>query len=1185
MRTRFTQLRRCNYWVALGALLLVVSSPLLAQSGPTVNYRSIGINPNVLHHTGTAIVDAGSTTVTFDDGTPLPSHIGIGDRLTLEPGGDAEETLYLLSRDSETQVTVQAPAVYSHPGVDFAITRAFTRIQAWEKARQGDLVADGRREVGVCYKDGPFLGFGAYALATIDGSTTDADHYMHLTVAPGHRHTGTAGTGVVLDGENTTKIGIRPRDDYVRIDGLEFTRFRSEHGAAAIEVGTPSSSKTVERRAHGVLLEDLLIYNFDHEEWSVVGIKGSRASDFTVRNTIIWDGDAAGIRINREGSRGRVENVTVFGMTGRGIYEDDGTLEVTNTIAVGNGRDDFDVERGSTSHNVSTDATAPGPSSLQGVAAAELFVSTAPGAEDLHLIEGAPAIGAGLNLSDRFANDIDGNPRPATGSWDAGADHFGAGDDTPPEIAIASPGELVVNDTTPEIVVTYTDADSGVDLATLRITLNGTDVLPECVVGPASTTCEPQPLAPGQHTIGAFIDDQAGLTGMATLEFELVIDTESPVFLAVLPPDGTVLVISEVLLTGKVRGAVAMTVDGQPATLLGEDFTAGPFLLGEGSRTFLLAAVGAVGNRAELVHTLIRDTTSPVISIGQPSAGAVVSTAAVTVSGSAQDATLAAVSVNGIQATLSSGTFVAAGVPLAEGENELVVTAVDAAGNTSEARRSVTLDTQAPTIAITDPAAGTVLPDETVTLHGTASDPHLDRVEVDGMGADLQGENWSIELALDEGSNTFTARAIDTVGHSAETVREVSRDSTAPEITIESPAEGALLNTETVEVTGTVGEEVSEVTVNGEAADLAGQSFTAAAVPLVDGENRLTVRATDTAGNQGVRTRTVYRDTEAPELLASEPVAGALAVQPDSDFLLTFSEEMPPPPAGAVTLTRLGGEILATTVTRSAERFTVTPDAALPSGADLVLELGVTVIDLAGNPLAAPVALAFTVADVEGPDPPLLDAVPAYHCSTAVVLTGTTEPDARVLVSGGAADAETRAGIDGTFSITVALVPATLNRLEVVAIDTGGNRSPAVVVEIAQDCDSPAVIGAELETEDIVILFSEAVEPATLVLPGAIQLTGASGPVSGTVIPETDGRTARFTPDTGFPGGALRLVVEQLVRDLAGNPLAFPYVRIFGGEGGDSFLLGTVIDDATGRPLTGAEVAVVARDGVPLPEP
>ncbi|MGB5998909.1 MAG: hypothetical protein WBI00_00350, partial [Thermoanaerobaculia bacterium] len=117
MRTRFTQLRRCNYWVALGALLLVVSSPLLAQSGPTVNYRSIGINPNVLHHTGTAIVDAGSTTVTFDDGTPLPSHIGIGDRLTLEPGGDAEETLYLLSRDSESQVTVQTPAAYSHPGV------------------------------------------------------------------------------------------------------------------------------------------------------------------------------------------------------------------------------------------------------------------------------------------------------------------------------------------------------------------------------------------------------------------------------------------------------------------------------------------------------------------------------------------------------------------------------------------------------------------------------------------------------------------------------------------------------------------------------------------------------------------------------------------------------------------------------------------------------------------------------------------------------------------------------------------------------------------------------------------------------------------------------------------------------------------------------------------------------------
>ena len=299
--TRSAFARCLSLCLTLAGLLFVVSSPVLSQSEPTINYRSIGINPNVLFQSGSATVEAGSATVSIDAGTPLPSHIGIGDRLVLDPGGDAEETLFLLSRDGDTQVTVQTPAVYSHPGADFTITRAFNRIQAWEKARQGELVADGRREVGVCYKDGPFVGFGAYALATIDGSTTDADHYMHLTVAPGHRHTGTAGTGVVLDGENTTKIGIRPRDDYVRIDGLEFTRFRSEHGATAIEVGTPSSSKTVERRAHGVLLEDLLIYNFDHEAWSVVGIKGSRASDFTVRNTIIWDGDTAGIRINRQG--------------------------------------------------------------------------------------------------------------------------------------------------------------------------------------------------------------------------------------------------------------------------------------------------------------------------------------------------------------------------------------------------------------------------------------------------------------------------------------------------------------------------------------------------------------------------------------------------------------------------------------------------------------------------------------------------------------------------------------------------------------------------------------------------------------------------------------------------------------------------------------------------------------------
>ena len=57
-----------------------------------------------------------------------------------------------------------------------------------------------RREVGLCYNDGVFRSRARISLVRIRGSHTDAERYMHLTVAENQRHNGTAGSGVVLDG-------------------------------------------------------------------------------------------------------------------------------------------------------------------------------------------------------------------------------------------------------------------------------------------------------------------------------------------------------------------------------------------------------------------------------------------------------------------------------------------------------------------------------------------------------------------------------------------------------------------------------------------------------------------------------------------------------------------------------------------------------------------------------------------------------------------------------------------------------------------------------------------------------------------------------------------------------------------------------------------------------------------------
>ncbi len=397
---------------------------------PLLNHRSIGARRGILdagdglrrRATGTA----GSVTVRVEGAGKLPENVGRGDRLELAPGGANEVVGYIVSRDGPARVTLQQPLGVSLSGVTFTIRRAFHSIQSWEDARQGDLVADERVEVGVLYDDGPLLcrpaadsgclfeGDRAMAMATIDGSVTNPAHYMALEVADGQRHRATAGSGLVLDGENMVRRGIRIRDHYTRVAGLAMRGFGGTGGAAAISV----------ERARQVLLDDLLIHDFDGAQGPAAGILGGVLSDFTLRNSIIYDGGGAGVRIDRPTASGLVQNCTVLGMSGPGIREGDGLLEVRNTISMDSGEEDFQVRRGTQDHNLSSDGSASGPGSMTGRTAARQFRSPLAEARDLHLRPGADAAGAGAVLYPAFQTDIDGELRPLGQSafWNMGAD-------------------------------------------------------------------------------------------------------------------------------------------------------------------------------------------------------------------------------------------------------------------------------------------------------------------------------------------------------------------------------------------------------------------------------------------------------------------------------------------------------------------------------------------------------------------------------------------------------------------------------------------------------------------------------------------------------------------------------------------------------------------------------------------
>lgn len=375
-----------------------------------VNYRSIGTG-GVLYTGGKATINAGSSVVTFSQGASLPTYVGAGDELVI--GAD---TYYLTARNSATQASVHVASTTTHTADLYTIQRAYSGFQAWETAREGDLVGENRIEVGVAYHDGDFV---PGSTIEIDGSTTDATHFMRITVAEGQRHSGIAGNGtcVLVDGASAGGDVLRIMDEYTVVEWLTITDFNGAFSDGIVVEDSPSAANA--------LLQNLIIYDF------LGGFNGIRIQeDTTVRNTILYGGGGVGIRVE-SGASATIENVTINDMTNEGVIGSvtAGSIAVRNSIAVDCltgvvidcpvtyfGYNMYSTHGGSfdpASHEGNNKSP---PADLD-----DLFISIVPGIEDLHLEPAGHLAGnRGVDLSSDFLGDIDGVTR--TESWDIGAD-------------------------------------------------------------------------------------------------------------------------------------------------------------------------------------------------------------------------------------------------------------------------------------------------------------------------------------------------------------------------------------------------------------------------------------------------------------------------------------------------------------------------------------------------------------------------------------------------------------------------------------------------------------------------------------------------------------------------------------------------------------------------------------------
>lgn len=235
----------------------------------------------------------------------------------------------------------------------------------------------------------------------------------------------------------------------------------------------------------------------------------------------------------------------------------------------------------------------------------------------------------------------------------------------------------------------------------------------------------------GYYNVTVEATNTAGSTGTAnagTLDgLKLYVKEKVPPVITILSPSGGAYVTNNkqpvvFTITDEAGGSgvkldsVVVKLDGTPvsagevthsAISNGYSFTYTPGqALGDGSHTVTVDATDNDGNSATQKSTTFTvDTIPPTLNVTSPTEGFITSVAAITVSGTTNDATSSPVTVKvslngadqGAVSVGGDGAF-SKSINLAEGANVIVVTATDSAGKSSSVTRNVTLDTSIPQI-------------------------------------------------------------------------------------------------------------------------------------------------------------------------------------------------------------------------------------------------------------------------------------------------------------------------------------------------------------------------------------------------------------------------------------------------------------------------------------------------------
>jgi hypothetical protein len=608
---------------------------------------------------------------------------------------------------------------------------------------------------------------------------------------------------------------------------------------------------------------------------------------------------------------------------------------------------------------------------------------------------------------------------------------------------------------------------------------DGVTVLGTTVATGGTWTITTSVLAEGVHALTVKATDAAGNASAASTAVSFTIDTTAPAAPTVAGTGGITSLTTPTLTGTAEAGSTITLFDTDGVTVLGTTVATGgtwaitTSVLAEGAHALTVKATDAAGNvsAASTAVSFTIDTTAPVAPT-VAGTGGITSITTPTLTGTAEaGSTVTLFDTDGVTVlgttVATGGTWTIISRVLAEGAHALTVKAFDAAGNASAASTpvSLTIDTTAPgapTVASPGGVTGNARP----TLTGTAEPgSRVTLFDTDGvtvLGTTVAtGGTWTItSTVLADGAHALTVKSLDAAGNT-------SAASAAVAITIDTGAPAApaaprlatdngasstdgITSVRTPTFTGTAepGSTVTlfdtdGVTVLGTTIATGG-AWTITSAALADGVHRVSVRATDAAGNTGAASAAlaVTIDTTAP---AAPTVANTGGILANRTPTVTGTAES----GSTVTLyDSNGATVLGSTVAVN-RAWTIT-SSALAEGSHT---LTARTIDAAGNASAASAALAIvvdTTAPLAAGTPQLPDGA-ASTLDTVPMLTGSAEANSTVIVrSNGTVIGTVQADATGTWRLTAQLSLGT-HAITATAVDAAGNTgatSPALNLTI-----------------------------------------------------------------------------------------------------------------------------------------